>query len=107
MSTLAPGFEAGVRLLQGGRRPFTVKSYDQKWLKFEAFTSQVQDDAGAQRMSALPAPSQTVVHYDFEYKPPACWHLVKLAHKGFADYKVLPCWQLNSPSSVVLIQVSS
>jgi hypothetical protein len=27
VSTLAPGFEAGVRLLQGGRRPSTVKSY--------------------------------------------------------------------------------
>ncbi len=63
VSTLAPGFEAGVRLLQGGRRPSTVKSYDQKWLKFEAFTAQVQDDAGAPRMSALPASSQTVVAY--------------------------------------------
>ena len=41
VSTLAPGFEAGVRLLQGGRRPSTVKSYDQKWLKFETFTAQV------------------------------------------------------------------
>jgi hypothetical protein len=30
VSTLAPSFEAGVRLLQGGRRPSTVKSYDQK-----------------------------------------------------------------------------
>jgi hypothetical protein len=30
VSTLAPGFETGVRLLQGGRRPSTVKSYDQK-----------------------------------------------------------------------------
>ena len=30
VSTLAPGFEAGVRLLQGDRRPSTVKSYDQK-----------------------------------------------------------------------------
>ena len=35
VSTLAPGFEAGVRLLQGDRRPSTVKSYDQKWFKFE------------------------------------------------------------------------
>ena len=61
VSTLAPGFEAGVRLLQGGRRPSTVKSYDQKWLKFEAFTSQVQDDADEPRMSALSASSQTVV----------------------------------------------
>ena len=40
ISPTAPGFEAAVRLLQGGRRPSTVKSYDQKWLKFEAFTSQ-------------------------------------------------------------------
>jgi hypothetical protein len=38
VSTLAPEYEAGVRLLQGGRRPSTVKSYDQKWLKFENFT---------------------------------------------------------------------
>jgi hypothetical protein len=30
VSSLVPGFEAGVRLLQGGRRPSTVKSYDQK-----------------------------------------------------------------------------
>jgi hypothetical protein len=30
VSTLTPGFEAGVRLFQGGRRPSTVKSYDQK-----------------------------------------------------------------------------
>ncbi len=60
--TLA-GFEAGVWLLQEGRRPSTVKSYDQKWLKFEAFTSQVQDDTGASRMSVLPASSQTVVAY--------------------------------------------
>jgi hypothetical protein len=31
VSSLAPGFEAGVRLLQdqGGRRPSTLKSYDQ------------------------------------------------------------------------------
>jgi hypothetical protein len=63
VSTLAPGFEAGVRLLQGGRRLSTVKSYDQKWLKFETFTTQVQDDAGAPRMSALPVSSQTVVSY--------------------------------------------
>ena len=112
VSSLAPGFEAGVRLLQGGRRPSTVKSYDQKWLKFENFTAQVQDDAGAPRMSALPASSQTVVaylgylletgsisakslqsylsainavHNDFEYPSPACGHLVKLARKGFAE----------------------
>jgi hypothetical protein len=111
-STLAPGFEAGVRLQQGGRRPSTVRSYDQKWLKFENFTAQVQDDAGAPRMSALPSSSQTVVSYlgyllesgtisakslqpylsaintvhnDFEYPPPACGHLVKLARKGFAE----------------------
>ncbi len=63
VSTLAPGFEAGVRLLQGGRRPSTVKSYDQKWLKIENFTPQVQDDEGVQCMSTLPAPSQTVVAY--------------------------------------------
>ncbi len=30
VSSLAPGFETGVRLFQGGRRPSTVKSYDQK-----------------------------------------------------------------------------
>ena len=63
-------------------------------------------------MSALPASSQTVVtylgyllesgtisakslqpclsainavHNDFEYSPPACGHLVKLARKGFAE----------------------
>jgi hypothetical protein len=29
VSSLAPGFEAGVGLLRGGRRPSTVKSYDQ------------------------------------------------------------------------------
>jgi hypothetical protein len=63
VSTLAPGFEAGVRLLQGGRRPSTVNSYDHKWLKFQNFTAQVQDDAGAPRMSALPASSQAVVAY--------------------------------------------
>ena len=40
-------FNPGMRLVQGDRRPFTVKSYDQKWLKFESFTAQVQDDAGA------------------------------------------------------------
>ncbi len=40
-------FNPGMRLLQGDRRPFTVKSYDQKWLRFESFTAQVQDDAGA------------------------------------------------------------
>ena len=115
ISSTAPGFEAGVTLLQGGRRPSTVKSYDQKWLKFEAFTSQVQDDAGAPRMSALTASSQTVVtylgyllqsvtisakslhpnltvinavHNDFEYPSPACGYLVKLARKGFADLQV-------------------
>jgi hypothetical protein len=112
VSTLAPGFEGGVLLLQGDRRPSTVKSYDQKWLKFQNFTAQVQDDAGAPRMSALPASSQAVVaylgyllesdtintkslqsymsainavHNDFEYPPPACGHLVKLARKGFAE----------------------
>ncbi len=36
-------------------------SYDQKWIKFETFTTQVQDDAGVPRMSALPASSQTVL----------------------------------------------
>ena len=101
-----------VRLLQGDRRPDTVKSYDQKWLKFETFTSQAQDDAGAPRMFALPVSSQTVVaylgylleagtisakslqsylsvintvHNDFEYPPPSCGHLVKLSRKGFAE----------------------
>lgn len=63
ISSTAPGFEAAVRLLQGGRRPSTVKSYDHKWIKFENFTSQVQDDAGAPRLCALPASSQTVVAY--------------------------------------------
>jgi hypothetical protein len=115
VSSLAQGFEVGVRLIQGGRRPSTVKSYDQKWLKFENFTAQVQDDAGAPRMSALPASSQTVVayvgylfesvsisakslqsylsainavHNDFEYPPPAYGHLVKLVRKGFAELQV-------------------
>jgi hypothetical protein len=63
ISPTAPGFEETVRLLQGGRRPSTVKSYDQKWIKFEDFTSQAQDDAGAPRMCVLPASSQTVVAY--------------------------------------------
>ena len=63
ISPTAPGFEAAVRLLQGGRRPSTVKSYDQKWLKFEAFTSQAQDDADAPRMCSLSVSSQTVVTY--------------------------------------------
>ncbi len=90
----------------------TVKSYDQKWLKLESFTVQVQDDAGAPRMSALPPSSQTVVaylgfllesdtisakslqtylcainavHNDFEYPPLSCGHLVKLVRKGFAE----------------------
>jgi hypothetical protein len=112
VSTLAPGFEEGVRLIQGGPRPSTVKSYDQKWFKFENFTAQVQDDAGAPRMSVLSASSQTVVtylgdllesgtisvkslqpylntinavHNDFEYPSPACGHLVKLARRGFAE----------------------
>jgi hypothetical protein len=103
---------SGVRLLQGGHRPSTVTSYDQKWIKFENFTAQVQDDAGAPRMSALSASSHTVVtylgyllesgtisvkslqlhlsvinvvHNDFEYLPPECGHLVKLARKGFAE----------------------
>ncbi len=62
-SSSAPGFQAGVRLLQGGRKPSTVRSYDQKWSKFETFTTQVQDDAEAPRMSVLPASSQTVVAY--------------------------------------------
>ena len=112
ISSSAPGFEAGVRLLQGGRRPSTVRSYDQKWIKFETFNTQVQDDAGAPRMSVLAASSQTVVaylgfllqldtisvkslqtylsainavHNVFEYPPPSCGHLVKLACKGFAE----------------------
>ena len=63
ISSTAPGFEETVRLLQGDRRPSTVKSYDQKCLKFEAFTSQVQDDADAARMCALSVSSQTVVAY--------------------------------------------
>ncbi len=63
ISSSAPGFETGVRLLHGGRRPSTVRSYHQKWIKFETFTAQVQDDAGASRMSVLPASSQTVVAY--------------------------------------------
>ena len=115
ISSAAPGFEAAVRLLQGDRRPSTVKSYDHKWLKFEAFTSQAQDDAGAPRLCALPASSQTVVaylgylleagtinarslqpylsainvvHNDFEYPPPACGHLVKLARKDFVELQV-------------------
>jgi hypothetical protein len=80
--------------------------------KFEVFTAQVQDDAGVPRMCALSASSQTVVtylgyhlesgsisvkslqsylsvinvvHNDFEYQSPACGHLVKLVHKGFAE----------------------
>ena len=112
-SSTALDFEADVRLLQGVRRPSTVKSYDQKSLKFEAFTSQVQDDAGASRMCALPpASSQTVVthlgylldsdtisakslqpylsaintvHNDIENPPPVCGHLVKLTRKGFPE----------------------
>jgi hypothetical protein len=112
ISSSAPDFEAGVRLLRGGGRPSTVRSYDQKWLKFEAFPCQVQDDVGVSRMTALPASSQTVVaylgflldsgtisakslqpylsainsvHNDFEYPPPACGHLVNLARKGFTE----------------------
>jgi hypothetical protein len=112
ISSSTPDFEAGVRLLQGVRRPSTVRSYDQKWIKFETFTTQVQDDSGAPRMSALPASSQTVVaylgfllesdtisakslqtylsainavHNVFEYPPPSCGHLVKLTCKGFAE----------------------
>jgi hypothetical protein len=112
VSTLAPGVEAGVRLLQGGRRPSTVKSYDQNWLTIEAFTSQVQDDSRAPRMSVLAVSSQTVltylgyllelgtisvkslqtylslinaVHNDFEYLSPECVYLVKLVRKGFAE----------------------
>jgi hypothetical protein len=112
ISPTAPGFEAAVRLLQGGRRPSTVKSYDQKWLKSEAFTSQAQSDAGAPCMCALSVSSQTIVSYlgylleagtisakslqpylsainavhnDFEYPPPTCGHLVKLVRKGFSE----------------------
>ncbi len=130
LSTLSPGFEAGVRLLQGDRRPSTVKSYDQKWIKFEAFTVQVQDDAGAPRMSVLRASSQTVVaylgsllesgtisakslqaylsvisevHHDFEYPPPASFVLT-FPSTTFVCAGV--SWH-SSPSSVVLIQVSS
>ena len=36
ISSTVPDFEVSVRLLQGDRRPSTVKSYDQKWFKFEA-----------------------------------------------------------------------
>ncbi len=61
ISSSAPGFEAGVMLLQGGRKPSTVRSCEQKWIKFETFTTQVQNDAGAPHMSALPASLQTVV----------------------------------------------
>jgi hypothetical protein len=112
VSLLAPDFESGVRMLQGGRRPSTVKSYDQKWLKFENFTAQVQDDSGTPRMIALPASSQTVVtylgfllglgsiraqslqtylstinavHNDFENPPLVCGHLVKPVRKCFAE----------------------
>ena len=112
ISSTTPDFETVVRLLQGDRRPSTVKSYDQKWLKFEAFTSQVQDDTDTSRMCALPVSSQTFVAYlgylleagtisakslqpylsvinavrnDFEYPPPACGHLVKLSRNGFDE----------------------
>ena len=103
-----------MRLLQGDRRPSTVKSYDQKWLKFEVFTSQEQDDADDPRMCALPVSSQTVVgylleagtirakslqsylsvinavHNDFEYPSPACGHLVKLVRIGFDELQGPP-----------------
>ncbi len=114
ISSSASGFEGGLWLLQGDRRSSMVKSYDQKWLKFEAFTSQVQDDAGAPRMSALSVSSQTVIAYlvyllesgtinskslqpylnainsvnnDFDYPQPVCEHLVKFAHKEFTEQK--------------------
>ena len=66
ISPTTPGFEAAVRLLQGVRRPSTVKSYDQKWIKFEAFTSQVQDDAGAPRMCPLSVSNQSQKTVPFE-----------------------------------------
>jgi hypothetical protein len=117
ISPTSPVFEAAVRLLHGGRRPSTVKSYDQEWLKFEAFTSQAKNDAGAPRMCALPASSQTVVaylgylleagtisekklqpylsginavHNNFEYRP------VDISSSWFANaslnYKTPPCF---------------
>jgi hypothetical protein len=112
ISSSVPGFEAGVRLLQGGRRPSTVRSYDQKWIKFETFTTQVLDDTGASRMSALPVSSQPVVaylgfllesdtisaksrqsylsaiivvHNVFEYPSQSYRHLVKLVCKGLPE----------------------
>jgi hypothetical protein len=117
ISPTAPGFESVVRLLQGDRRPATFKSYDQKWLKFESFRSQVQDDTGAPRMCALSVSSQTVVaymgylleagtisakslqpylsainavHNDFEYPTPACGHLVKFVRKDFVESILQP-----------------
>ena len=72
----------------------------------------MQDDADDPRMCSLPVSSQTVVSYlgylleagtisakslqsylsaingvhnDFEYPPPVCGHLVKLARKSFAE----------------------
>jgi hypothetical protein len=77
-----------VGLLQGDRRPSTVKSYDQKWLKFEASPAQVQDNAGAQSGTISAKSLQpylsviNAVHNDFEYPPPAYGHLVKLARKA-------------------------
>ena len=86
-------------LLQGDRRPSTVKSYDQKWLKFESFTSEVQDDEDVSDMCALPMSSQTVVTYlgyllnDFEYPSPAFGHLVKLVRKGFSELQDFSIFQ--------------
>jgi hypothetical protein len=126
LNTYCNLYYEGNEQLQGDRRPSTVRSYDQKWIKFETFTTQVQDDAGAPRMSALPASSQTVVaylgfllesdtisakslqpylseinavHNVFEYPPPSCGHLVKLACKGFAELQgsaMLPPQQVTA-----------
>jgi hypothetical protein len=104
------------RLLRGSKQAYVCYNKEAEDLLLtrngENFTAQVQDDAGAPRMSALPASSQTVVaylgyllesgtisakslqpylsainavHNDFEYPPPACGHLVKLARKGFTE----------------------
>ena len=115
ISSTDPDFEAPVRLIQRDRRPSKVKSCDQKWIKFETFTSQSQDDADTSRMCVLSVSSQTVVtylvyllesgtisakslqsylsaintvHNDFEYPSPECGHLVKLDRKGFAELQV-------------------
>jgi len=117
ISSSVPGFDfeaASVRLLQGGRRPSrlpsTVNSYDQKWLKFEAFTSQVQDDAGVTRVSALPDSSQTVVTYLGYLLESGTISSKKssgyaLTHPSTTFVCVL-VWRLNSPSSPALMRVS-